>query len=152
MKKKQSTNTLIRKMDKDVAEARKDYNKRLATRKEGTEIAKQLPGFITSIGWYAFRKEAKGEWYLETWSTSDEEGDKLIRQLKIWGMQKLKSKFAGGLSNRWQFEGVIMVGDIELTIRIDGGSKPPNCTIEEIKEFKEVITYKAICEETGEEV
>ena len=44
------------------------------------------------------------------------------------------------------------MGDILLVIKVDGGSMPPNCRIEETKELKEIITYKAICPETGEEL
>ena len=45
-----------------------------------------------------------------------------------------------------------MVGNIELSVKVDGGSQPVNCTVEAITEMKEVTTYKATCEETGEDV
>jgi len=151
MKRKPSTNTLIRKMDKAVAEAYKTHKEAIATRKEGTAIAEQLPGFITSIDWYSLRKLNEKKWYLETWCLDAKIGDDLIRQLKIWGAVGMKSKYHP-LTNAWEFKCSAMVEDIELTIKIDGGSKPPNCRIEESKEMKEVITYKAICEETGDEV
>jgi len=151
MEDEMKSNTLIEKLNKDVAIAHKQHKDALQIRVEGTKIVNELPDFITSIDWYVFRKQYKNEWYLETFIVGEETGDELVKLLKLWGVFRMKPHYKA-FNNTWCFECSAMIGDIELTIKIDGGSKPPNCTIEETKEMKEVITYKAICPETGEEL
>ena len=51
----------------------------------------------------------------------------------------------------WVAEGEIMIGEnTKAIILLSGLPKPPSCRIEAYKET--VTKYKAICEETGEEV
>ena len=144
-------NVLIQKLNKDVAVAHKAHKEAIQRRIEGTGLVNQLPDFITSIGWWAFQKREDDKWYLETNLIDDDKGDELVRQLKLWGVFGMKSHYQS-FNNKWYFDCSVMIGNIELTIKVDGGSMPPNCRIEEIKEMKEVITYKAICPETGEEL
>jgi len=122
--------------------------------REALERAKELSNILTEylleIDWYKFEKQEENEWYLETYGLGEKEADKLILQLKLEGIYGLKSTFRR--TNTWYYTGSLRIGDDVFTIMVDGGSTPPACRIEETNEFKEVITYKAICEETGEEV
>ena len=105
-----------------------------------------MPEGLADINWYVFRKLEPNKWYLETWVMSEEDADKLIENLKTMGVIALPSKHSS-LTNTWEYTGYLIIDELEITIRIDGGSKPPNCRIEETKEFKEVITYKSICDD-----
>ena len=144
-------NMLIKKLDGVLSQRRKEYLGAKLMRTEVVELSKQLPDFITSIDWYICTKREEKKWYLETLIVAEDEGDTLVRELKIWGAYGMKSHYKA-FNNSWYFDCSAMVGDTEIIIKVDGGSKPPNCTIEEIKEVKEVITYKAVCAETGEEL
>ena len=143
-------NRLTEKAERACTEAKRQ----LVNAVEGLEWAKELSSilaeYLLEVDWYRFEKQEKNEWYLETHGLEEREADKLIHQLKIDGIYGLKSTFRR--SNSWYYKGSFRVGDDVFTIMIDGGSKPPACRIEETKEFKAVITYKAVCEETGEEV
>ena len=118
--------------------------------REAKEVVKQMPDSLPDMNLYLFKKLEDKMWYLETWDLSDEVADELIEQLKVMGIYGIHSKFKGGTS--WEYKGSFMAGDIEIVIKVDGGSKPPNCRIEETREWKEIITTKAICEETEEEL
>ncbi len=151
---KKETNTLIATLNKDVTSYLKSYKESKASREEGRVLATQLPEFITTIHCWVFRKRGEKEWYLETGFLDAGKADNLVRELKIWGAHRMKSHYSrfGTNSHNWSFDCCVLVGDVEIVIKVDGGSQPLNCTIREVKEMKEVVTYEAICEETGESV
>ena len=143
-------NRLTEKAERAHTWAKKQLENAIESLEWAKELSNILDGYLLEVNWYRFEKQEKNEWYLETYGLEEEEADKLIHQLKIDGIYGLKSTFRR--SNSWYYKGSFRVGDDVFTIMIDGGSKPPACRIEETKEFKAVITYKAVCEETGEEV
>ena len=122
----------------------KAHKRVVAKRKEGKGIIDQMPKGLANIDWYTFKKLAPNKWYLETMMVSEEEANKLIDNLKIMGIIALPSKHLVW-SNRWQYTGYLIMNGIEVVVKIDGGSKPSNCRIEEIRKVEEVVTYKAIC-------
>ncbi len=139
-------------LNSDHASKLKDYRGILARRKEAIPIIRQMPPALANIAWFTFLKLSDHTWFLDTWVLSDtKEADAIIKELKIIGIHGLKSAYRN-FSNSWTYNGSIQIGAITINIRVDGGSKPPNCRIEETLEMKEVITYKAICEDTEEEV
>lgn len=115
------------------------------------ELQRLLPKSVLNQNWYVFRRDGNHQWYMETWGMKPGEADALVTQLKILGVCSIKSHF-NQYNQSWCYEGSFLSGEDTMTVRVDGGSKPSACRVEEIKEVKEVITYKAICEETGEEV
>lgn len=121
-----------------------NHKRIVAKRKEGKELIRQMPPELADIDWYFFTKMDTNKWYLETTVLSKQEADKLMDNLRPMGILALPSKHLDW-NNRWQYTGYLILGDVEITIKIDGGSKPPNCWIEELREMKEVITYKAHC-------
>ncbi len=136
------------KLEQKLAEEYKlslrEHKRIVAKRKEGKDIISQMPEGLADIDWYTFRKLDTNKWYLETMAVSEEEANKLIKELKTMGIIALPSKHQEW-DNRWQYTGYLVMDGIEVVVKIDGGSKPPNCTIEEVREVKEVVTYKAIC-------
>ena len=144
---------LEERLNSDHASKLKDYREIMARRKEAVPIIKQMPPDLANMEWWLFKKQ-EGEdnvWFLDSWYLGEEEADAIIDQLKLMGIHGLKSTYRNSI-NRWEYKGSIKVGDTIINIRVDGGSKPPNCRIEETRDMKEVITYKAICEETEGEV
>ncbi len=146
-----TTTALEQKLKEEYADSLKSHKLIVAKRKEGKEIIKHLPEGFADMRWYAFRKLEEGKWYLETWGMEKEEADEFIKELTLLGIYGLKSTYRR-FNNSWEYRGSFGVNGVELVGKIDGGSKPQNCRIEENREMKEVITYKAICEETEEEV
>ena len=116
-----------------------------------SELSSLLPHEILNIDWYIIRKNDTDKYYLETGILDNKIADKYIKILKLVGVQQITSRFKS-YQNKWYYKGIMAVNGKEVEIMIDGGSKPPACRIEEQKEWKEVITYKAICKETEEEV
>ena len=147
---KPQTNALLEKAEGDYRKAQEELERALLIYQQTKEIIPLMPEEILSQRWYAFRQTEPDKWYLETWCLEETEADMFIKQLKLAGVYGFHSKFA--TSNRWHYTGSFAIDSHEFTIKVDGGSKPPLCRIEETKEWKEVISYKAICEETGEEV
>ncbi len=146
---KTHTNSLTEKLERDYKEALKAYRKAQTLRKAGYIFAKQLPDVLTELGWYAFSHNNDDTYYLETWVMEATKADEVINKLRLLGVYGMKPKYKGG--NTWSYTCAMMIEGKELTIMIDGGSKPPQCRIEETREMTEVITYKAICPETDEE-
>ena len=142
---------LEERLNSDHASKLKDYREILTRRKEAIPIIELMPTELANMDWWLFRKQDGGDWFLDSWYLDEKVADAMIKQLKIIGMQGLKSAYRN-FNNTWTYRGSIQIGDITVSVRIDGGSKPPNCRIEETREWKEVSTYKAICEETEEEV
>ena len=143
---------LEERLNSDHASKLKDYRDILARRKEAIPIIKQMPPELANIDWWTFLKLDENKWFLDTWCLGNvKEADSIIKQLKIIGIHGLKSAYRN-FNNSWTYHGSNQIGAITIDIRVDGGSKPQNCRIEEHKEMKEVITFKAICEETEEEV
>jgi len=142
---------LDQKLNEEYADSLKRHKLMVAKRKEGKEIIKHLPEGFADMRWYSFQKLEDKQWCLETWGMNEKEADEFILKLKLLGIYGLKSTYRS-FNNSWVYKGVFGINGVELVIKIDGGSKPQNCRIEETKEVKEVITYKAICEETEEEV
>ncbi len=132
-------------------EAVKTHKTLVAEHKKGEDLIKQMPRELLDINWYDFRQLEPGKWYLETWGMPGAEGDDFIKELKMMGVHGIKSTYRA-FANSWEYKGLFAVDGVEIVVKIDGGSKPPNCRIEETREMTEVITYKAICEETEEEV
>ena len=147
---KPQLNSLLEKVEKDCREARKKLEEVLLIRQQAREIIPLMPEAILNQQWYAFYQTEVNKWYMETWGLEEEKADTFIKQLKLAGVYGFHSKFAA--SKRWHYTGSFAIDSHEFTVKVDGGSKPPLCRIEETKEWKEVISYKAICEETGEEV
>jgi len=143
--------TLEEKLNQEYIESLKRHKLIVAKRKEGKELIRHLPEGFADMRWYSFQKLEDNKWYLETWGMKAEEADEFIKQLKIMGIYGVKSKYRS-FDNSWQYTGSFGINGVELVVKIDGGSKPQNCRIEETREMKEVITYKAICEDTEEEV
>lgn len=144
-------NTLMAMLDKGLADAGEAYQEARDRLIEGWPLANKLPEFLTATRWWVFTKTDENKWYMETNVIDATEGDELVRQLRLWGVYGLKSDFKT-YSNAWTYRCTAMIGDIELSIKVDGGSKPANCRIEETVEMREVTVYKAICPETGEEL
>jgi hypothetical protein len=77
----------------------------------------------------------------------------LIRVLKMAGVQGLTIKMTTDTSpNYWESKGEFMVGDKNVGVHVFHLPKPQTCHIEEIEETVVVKKYKAICNESGEEV
>ena len=143
-----STTKTITKLEQmltgEYKQSLKEHKLVVAKRKEGKDIISQMPEGLANIDWYTFRKSGPNKWYLETMMVSEEDANKLIDNLKAMGIIALPSKHLEW-NNRWQYTGYLIMDGIEVTVKIDGGSKPPNCRIEETREVREVVTYKAIC-------
>ena len=122
--------------------------KRLAVVKAG-ELSKLLPEAITETDWYTLYKRYDGVWWLETSLLDKEEADRLIRECKLFGIQGITSSF-NTYNQRWKYRAEFTLGKSTIILLVDGGSPPEDCRIEEKREWKEVITYEAICEKTGE--
>ncbi len=79
-----------------------------------------------------------------------------VKQLRMAGVVGLKTEFYGqgsGDETKWRWvNGELVVGETYYKFDVSSADKPPKCRIEAITETKEVTTYKAICEETEEEV
>lgn len=151
MKQAKTVTKLEQKLDKVYAESLKRHKLIVAARKEAKPIIEQMPDKLANRDWWQFKKLDEDKWHLETFGLSEQEADELIKELKIVGVYGIKSTYKR-YSNAWAYKGSITLGGIEVEIEVDGGSTPPNCRIEETREMKEVITYKAICEETEEEL
>ena len=149
--KRANTTKLEERLNSDHASKLKEYRTILARRKEALPIIKQMPAELANMDWWLFRKQGDGVWFLDSWFLGEKEADAMIHQLKLLGIHGLKSTYRNNI-NKWEYRGSIRIENTIIKIRVDGGSKPPNCRIEETREMKEVITYKAICEETEEEV
>lgn len=147
---KPQTNALLEKVEKDCRRARKELKEVLLIRQQVREIIPLMPEAILNQQWYVFRQTEANKWYMETWCLEEEEADTFIKQLKLAGVYGFHSKFKD--SNRWHYTGSFAIDGHEFTVKVDGGSQPPHCRIVETREMKEVVTYKAICEETEEEV
>ena len=72
----------------------------------------------------------------------------LLRVCKIAGVQGLVTKMLS--PNDWYAHGNMTIEGVNITISIYGLPNPPRCIIEPYS--KTVIKYRAICEETGEEI
>jgi len=142
---------LEEKLNGEYAESLKRHKLMVTKHKEGKELIQHLPQGFADMRWYSFQKLEDNKWYLETWGMPEVEADEFIKEIKLLGIHGLKSTYRS-FNNSWEYRGSFGINGVELVIKVDGGSKPQNCRIEEHKELKEVITYKAICEETGEEV
>ncbi len=122
----------------------KDHKKIVAKYKQGKELIKQMPEELANMDWYFFRKLDSTKWYLETTVLSEEEANQVMDNLRPMGVIALPSNH-NEWNDRWQYTGYLILDGLELVIKIDGGSKPPDCRIEEIRKMEEVITYKAHC-------
>lgn len=63
---------------------------------------------------------------------------------KVQHMYGQEFKYIGALESP--------IGGVKVTLELNSAPKPEGCTLIEKKEIKEVITYEAICEQTGEKV
>ena len=145
-------NKLTEYMDKEYRRARIALQEVREARERAKDLSVILPQSVLDTEWWCFRHEGDHKWYMETRTIAEpNEADKLVRELKLAGVYAIKSHH-NQYSDRWVYEGKFLMGDDIVTIRVDGGSKPPTCHVEKVVEVKEVITYKAICEETGDEL
>lgn len=147
---KPQTNALLEKVECDYKNAQEELKRTVLVCRQAKKLIPLIPEVILRQPYYIFRQTEPGKWYLETLCLDEEKANALVKQLKLAGVYGFRSKFAG--SKRWHYTGSFMAGNDEIVVMVDGGSKPPLCRIEETKEWKEIITYKAICEETEEEV
>jgi len=145
------TNSLVELIEGRLKQAQEDVTKTTLLLEKAKQITPFLPGLLLEQRWYTFHQLGVNKWYMETWDINASDADKIIEQLKIAGVHSIKARFKPW-SQSWEYAGYFMAGNDEITIKIDGGNKPPNCRIEETREVKEVITYKAICNETEEEI
>ena len=142
-----TTNTITKleqKLNGEHKLSTRDHKRLIAKHKEGIAIIQQMPKGLADMDWYVFRKLDVNKWYLETWGMDEKNADKLIKKLKGMGVIALPSKHHT-FTNTWEYKGYLLLDGAEVVVKVDGGSKPQNCTIEEIRETKEVITYKAHC-------
>ena len=77
------------------------------------------------------------------------ESEATLRTLKMAGVQGLTPKI-GYAPDSWVAYGNFVVDGKKVTVQISGLPKPPTCRIEEYEET--VKKYRAICNETGEEI
>lgn len=119
--------------------------------KENLVFIEQLPDFIKEIDEWYYLYKYSNKWSLETYGLDKEKATKILNAFKLNGLMNVKSRFEN-YNGRWKYTGEIMINDNLLEVVIDGGEKPASCRVEEIRETKEVITYKAYCRETGEEL
>lgn len=83
----------------------------------------------------------------------DNNGIDLIRVLKINGVQGLTIKMTDNNSpNYWESKGEFMVGDKKVGVHVFYLPKPQTCRLEEYEETQVVKKYRAICNESGEEI
>ncbi len=75
-------------------------------------------------------------------------GEKTYIALKVTGVVGLRKKLL--YEKEWGAKGTVLLNSKEIGVTIYSVEQPPNCHIEEytVTETK----YKAICEETGEEI
>lgn len=139
------------KADKDWRAAVQSLKEATAKRKLAKEIAPLLPPAVANTSFWQFSKEGINKYYLETWMLPTDKADALVKELKIAGVQGFKATHKQ-FTDAWCYTGEIAVDAIIITIKVDGGSQPPSCRVEETREVREVTVYKAYCEETGEEL
>ena len=144
------SNTLLDVVVAECERAQNDLVKATLAYNEAKRIVPFMPKVLFNQSWYIFHRIGPGEWYLETACMTEDSADKLIRQLKLSGVYGITSKLT--TSNRWHYTGSFVAGGDVVTIKVDGGSKPPACRVVRCVEKREVVVYKAICEETEEEV
>ena len=133
---------LEEKLDRDYQSHLTRHSKILKEYQEAKLLLQQLPKYLTDKKWYQFIKVDEKTWYLETLGLSKEEAIEFKESLPYYWVPKYRS-----FNNSWQYKATVKRGDITIRIVVDGGDKPANCRVIEIKEVKEVITYKSICED-----
>jgi len=145
------TNPLVELAERRLKSAQADVAKATLVLKKAKQMISLLPSILLEQEWYTFYQEETNKWYMETWRMDASDADEVVKQLKIAGVCNIKARFRH-FDQSWEYTGSFMAGNDEIVVKIDGGNKPLNCRIEETREVKEVITYKAICEETEEEI
>ncbi|KKM27110.1 hypothetical protein LCGC14_1578050 [marine sediment metagenome] len=141
-------NKLMKLVDRQLDEALLAVEEARVAKATALKVSSVLPEELLAHTWWRFEKKGDG-WYMETSILSDAEANEFIRALKLCGVTGIKSSYRG-YANKWAYSGTFQVGNETIEIMVDGGSQPPTCRVEKIVEMKEVTTYKAICEETGE--
>lgn len=134
----------------NLSEQISELEKKLADLKEAEGILPLIPEQIRdATEWHSIKKGKDNQWELETGWLSPNEGDKLAMQLKTLGVQNMRTHLLS-IINHWQWKGVFSANGVDFVVKIDGGNKPPLCTVKE-----EQVTwtqYKAVCEQTGQEI
>jgi len=130
----------------------KSKEEQLARCKESLKIVELLPPDIQNLcgnidtGW------PDCDYHISFWQFDNMDID-LIRVLKMNGVQGLIIKMTNDTSpNYWESKGEFMVGDKKVGVHVFYLPIPQTCHIEEIEETVVVKKYKAICNESGEEV
>ena len=145
-------NNLMERMNRRCNEASVTLAVAQEARVKALQVSSVLPEELLNTEWWSFFKQEDKKWYMETMGIRDpDEADKLIKVLRLMGVYGIKSSH-DKFSNTWFYKGTFQVGEDTITIKVDGGSQPPACRIEKIVEMKKVTTYKAICEDTEEEL
>lgn len=147
---KTRSDTLLDKVAAECKRAQDELDEATLAYNEAKRIVPLMPKVLLDQSWYIFRCTEPGKWYMETMCMGEESADEFIRQLRLAGVYGFTSKFVS--SNRWYYVGSFAAGGDIVTIRVDGGSKPPACRVEKCVEMREVVTYKAFCGDTEEEV
>ena len=110
--------------------------------KERKEMLQKLPPSLLNEDWFFLLKTSTNKWYLETPRFSKEEADAFKERIPYPWIPRYLPFY-----NKWQFKALLKLKDIEVELCVDGGSKPQNCQVIETKEWKEVSTFKSICED-----
>ena len=83
-----------------------------------------------------------------TFHQYNNQGVDLVKVCKMAGVQGLVTKMWN--PNDWYAHGEMAMGDVTVKVSINGLPNPPTCIIEPYTET--VTKYRAICEQTGEEI
>jgi len=75
-------------------------------------------------------------------------GEDTLKALQIAGAVGLRKTLAGGQT--WAANGKVFLNGREVDVRVNSVEQPPACRLEEYSVTE--TRYKAICEETGEEI
>ena len=75
----------------------------------------------------------------------DEDTLKALKTTGIMGLRKTLS-----YDTNWRADGKVFLGGQEVDVIVHAVEQPPTCRLEEYTEL--VTKYRAICEETGEEI
>lgn len=145
------TNKIAEMLERKLKQSKEQVIEQERMLKLAKKLTEILPESLQEIEWYTLYKTYyKPRYHLETSFFSDtNQADKIIKDLKIFGVQNWKTRYSGG---RWIHTGEFQFKGIIIEIEVDGGGQPATCRLETTTEMKEVTTTKVICNETGDEL
>jgi len=146
-------NKLETKVEEKFEQAERSYQRAVMEHEEELAFAQSIPESLQEIDWWILHRNHadNADWYMETNIVDNEKGAELRRQLGLLGAVNFREVYKGH-SEAWKCHCYLRIGEETVLVCIDGGATPPACRIEATTEMQEIITYKAICENTGEEI